>query len=292
MTPGQNRKPYQTIFLLLACFAIATSAAPDSHTQAKDNAADIPTILYYTDSRGVFALQSPPAVIGYYLPLKGFCRYPEFVIQVRKKISGSQIRQATFRLNGKSDFSIKYILKEGAGEYEITMFGKKTVSSGTLSGLCAFSVRSDRDLPQHAQGLYLNDRVLSYVNGVIGKTIGGGECWDLAQEALDTNGADWSRPVHYGMIIDPARDRIEPGDIIQFKSVRLRSKLPNGGTMYRTLGAPDHTAIIIRVEGEKKYTLAHQNSDGKRYVIISEVDLNGLTAGKYWIYRPVAGFIQ
>jgi len=141
-------------------------------------------------------------------------------------------------------------------------------------------------------GLYLNDRVLAYVKGVIGKTIGSGECWDLAQEALDANGADWSRPVNYGMLLDPARDRIAPGDIIQFKSVRLRTNLTGGGMMYRTIGAPDHTAIIMRVEGEKKYTLAHQNSDGKRYVITSEVDLNGMITGKYWIYRPMAGFVQ
>ena len=292
MMSAIDHKSFRTILLLLAFYAISITSAPGCQTHARDNTADISKILYYTDSQGVFTLKSPPAGIGYYLPLNGTIKLPEFVIQARKKAAGFPTRQAAYRLNGRSDFSIKYLLKDGAGEYEITIFGKKTIGSGRLSGLCAFSVQSDRDLPLHMPGLYLNDRVLAYVKGVIGKTIGSGECWDLAQEALDANGADWSRPVNYGMLLDPARDRIAPGDIIQFKSVRLRTNLTGGGMMYRTIGAPDHTAIIMRVEGEKKYTLAHQNSDGKRYVITSEVDLNGMITGTYWIYRPMAGFVQ
>ena len=292
MIPAQNHKTFRTILLLLSMYAISITAVPGCQTQARDNTAEIVKILYYTDSRGVFTLKSPPVCIGYYLPLKGTCRLPEFVIQIRKKNAGFPTRHASYRLNGRSDFSTKYLIKDGAGEYDVIIFGKKIISSGNLSGLCAFSVRSDSDLPQNMPGLYLNDKVMAYANGVIGKTIGSGECWDLAQEALDRNGADWSRPVNYGMLLDPARDRIVPGDIIQFKSVRLRTKLTGGGMMYRTMGAPDHTAIIIGVEGEKKYKLAHQNSDGRRYVITSEVDLNSMIAGKFWVYRPVAGFIQ
>jgi hypothetical protein len=292
MTPAPYRKSFQTALLIMTCYVMSTAASPEPHIQAKDKIAHIAKIIYYTDSRGMFTMQSPPAVIDHYLPLKGFCRYPEFVIQVTKMGSGNPARQATFRLNGRSDFSTRYLLKEGSGNYEVVIFGKKITSSNKLAGLCTFSVRSNRDLPRDMPGPSLNDMVLTYVKGVIGKNIGSGECWDLAQEALDATGADWSRPLNYGMLIDPSKDPIAPGDIIQFKSVRLRSKLPNGGMMYRTLGAPDHTAIIMRVEGVKKYTVAHQNSDGKRYVITSEVDLDCMITGRYWIYRPVAGFIR
>jgi hypothetical protein len=285
-------KSLQTIILLLSFIVVSMSAVPSCRSQTRDNTVVMVKVLYYTDSQGVFTINSPPAGIGYYLPLQGTCRLPELVIQVRKKNAGLQTRQASYRLAGKTDFNINYLLKDGAGEYEITMFGKKNIGTRNLSGLCAFSVRSDRDLPENMPDLYLNEKVLAYVNGVIGKTIGSGECWDLAQEALDTNGADWSRPVNYGMLLDPGKDLIKPGDIIQFKSVRLQTKLANGVIMNRTIGAPDHTAIIIGVEGEKIYKLAHQNSDGKRYVITSAVDLNGMITGKFWIYRPVAGFIK
>jgi hypothetical protein len=285
-------KSLQTILLLLSFIALSIITAPSCLSQARENTAGRAKVLYYTDSQGVFTMKPVPAGIGYYLPLRGTCGLPEFVIQIRKKNAGFPTREASYRLNGRSDFNTKYLIKDGEGEYEVTIFGKKKVGSSKLSGLCAFSIHSDRDLPKNIPGLYLNDKVFAYANGVIGKTIGSGECWDLAQEALDTNGADWSRPMNYGILLDPDKDRIRPGDIIQFKSVRLQSKLPNGGMMYRTIGAPDHTAIIISVEREKKYKLAHQNLDGKRYVITSEVDLNNMTAGKYWIYRPVAGFIQ
>jgi hypothetical protein len=292
MMPALNHKSFQTILLLISIFALSITAVPCRQSLAREDITGIDKVLYYTESQGVFTIKSPPAGIGYYLPLKGTCSLPELVIQIRKKNASFPTRQASYRLNGRSDFNTKYLIKDGAGEYEVIIFGKKTISSSNLSGLCAFSVRSELDLPKNMPGLYLNDKVLAYVSGVIGKTIGGGECWDLAQEALDSNGADWSRPLSYGMLLDPGKDRIRPGDIIQFKSVRLQAKLPNGGMMYRTIGAPDHTAIIISVEGEKKYKLAHQNSDGKRYVITSEVDMNSMITGKYWIYRPLAGFIK
>ncbi len=60
----------------------------------------------------------------------------------------------------------------------------------------------------------------------------------------------------------------------------------------QTFGAPDHTAVIYKVLGKKHYTLAHQNVRGNRSVTKGDINLNKVTCGKYWIYRPVALMIQ
>jgi hypothetical protein len=126
----------------------------------------------------------------------------------------------------------------------------------------------------------------------MGTTVGRGECWDLAQEALDGCGADWDRPWKFGALLDPAKDEIRPGDIIQFRTVKLVEQLPDGGSRWQVIGMPDHTAVIIAVLGPLRYRLAHQNINGKRSVITTEVNLNHATAGKYSVYRPVAGIVK
>jgi hypothetical protein len=126
----------------------------------------------------------------------------------------------------------------------------------------------------------------------MGTTVGSGECWDLAQQALDMNLAEWSRPTSFGRPLNPETDEIKAGDIIQFRSVKITEHLPGGVTRWETLGTPDHTAIIYRVLGKKRYTLAHQNIGGKRSVMTSDINLAKVTGGKYRIYRPVALMIR
>lgn len=261
-------------------------------TQAKENSSNKSIINYYTDAYGIFTIQPPSDSVGYSIKLHGTCELPEILIKIQKKNSGLPFRQVAYRMKNSPEFNIQYIFKDGPGDYEIIIFGKKMVRDLTYNGLCSFFVRSMEEMPQKTANLTLNDKVLEYVESVMGKTVGSGECWDLAQEALDVNGADWTRPVIFGAQLDIEKDQIKAGDIIQFKSVRLESKLPNGGKMWQTLGAPDHTAIIIGIEGKKKYKIAHQNTDGKRYVIMSIVDLNIMTSGRYWIYRPLAGILK
>ncbi len=258
------------------------------HGMAKEASSPV---TYYIDARGVFTLTPPPASTGYLLPLEGDCSLPALMVRIAKKNAGLNPRQITYIMKGKK-FNFKYILKDGAGEYSVTIFGKKSVSALNLNGLCAFNVRSDRALPNDFSSLDIGESILSYAKSSMGKTVGSGECWDLAQEALDAAGADWNRPFQFGRLLDPDRDEIRAGDIIQFKSVRIEKRLENGGKMFRTLGAPDHTAIILAVIEKKKFKLAHQNTDGKRFVITSEVDLNGMISGKFWIYRPVAGIVR
>lgn len=278
-------------FITIILLVLFTGITMTCRSETQVTVTSFPSSLtYYTDARGVFALTPPPAATGYLLPLKGTCSLPALMVQVKKR--NTPARQIAYLMKGKSSFNFNYIIRDGAGEYEVTIYGKKTIATLNLNGLCAFSVRSNADLPKNFSGPDISGGILAFVKSVMGKTVGSGECWDLAQEALDAGGADWNRPFHFGKPLDPDRDEIKAGDIIQFKSVRIDKRLENGGKLFHTIGAPDHTAVIIGVDGRRKYTLAQQNSDGRRYVIASEVDLNFITSGKFWIYRPLAGIVE
>lgn len=290
--PAGNRSGHlsTTVLGLIVSIVVGvTDCRAESSAQVGRNTPGLANITYYSDARGVFTITPPSDTIQYIVILQGSCSLPEIMLQVAKKSSGLPVRNATFRLGGKPKFTFSYLFKEGAGIYEISIFGRKTLVTPNLGGLCSFSIRSTSGMPTDIKGLYINDKVLAYVNGVIGKTIGNGECWDLVQEALDLNGADWVRPLNFGKPLDPENDQINPGDIIQFKSVRLTSSLPGGGSLFQNIGTPDHTAVITGVHGKNKYELVQQNSNGKRYVTRSMVDLNNMKSGKYRIFRPVAG---
>ncbi len=274
---------------LITCAAIAALAARCAY--AKNN--HIPSsVTYYADARGVFTLERPSASTGYSVDLTGTCRLPELMFKIQKKNTASRFRQYAYRTGSKTDYKMTCLLKDGPGEYDITVFGRTTLTARRLNGLCSVTVAATKSLPEKLISLSINDRILSFVDSVMGKTVGSGECWDLAQEALDLNGADWDRPINFGRLLNPARDEILPGDIMQLKSVRLIATLPGGMTMYQTLGAPDHTAIIIKVEGRNRYRIAHQNSENRRYVVTSALDLNNMKSGAYWIYRPAAGILR
>ena len=179
-------------------------------------------------------------------------------------------------------------MKDGIGIYTITFSGSEQSGSLNYQGLGYFTVAVKKNLPANLRSLELNSRVIEFVDSVMGTTVGRGECWDLAQQALDRNLADWTRPTTYGLLLNPDTTAIKAGDIIQFRNLKITEHLPGGVTKWETLGAPDHTAIVYKVLGKKHFTLAHQNIGGRRSVVKSDVNLTKVTSGKYWIYRPVA----
>jgi len=274
---------------LIACIMFASTTIAFTGTGNEERSI---SVSYYDDAAGVFALKSPPSVDGRQLRLTGTCSLPELTLKVQNKSARVPARQAVFRTGGKPSFDFGYVCKDGPGEYEIIVFGKKRIEDLGMRGLCTFSFRLAAGETGRTEGPDISNCVLSYVKSVMGTTVGSGECWDLAQEALDGCGADWNRPRAFGTLLDPVKDEIRPGDIIQFRSVKLVEKLPNGGTRWQVLGMPDHTAIIVEVLGIKNFRLAHQNIGGKRFVITTEVNLNQATSGTYSIYRPVAGITK
>ncbi|MEP1097360.1 MAG: hypothetical protein ABJG78_19745 [Cyclobacteriaceae bacterium] len=139
----------------------------------------------------------------------------------------------------------------------------------------------------------LNAKVIEFVDKNMGKKVDRGECWDLAAGALAFANAYFDRSsiknaMIYGKGLNPLKDEILPGDMIQFKKVKMKWK--EGNTTYQSaLGMPDHTAIVYKVNGPGDYEIAHQNTGewGKK-VGVNNLRLDRVTGGKLKFYRPVA----
>jgi len=131
----------------------------------------------------------------------------------------------------------------------------------------------------------LNNQIVEFVKTTIGEQVDRGECWDLANKALTLVNADWDLKYKYGKLVDPKRDEIFPGDLIQFEGVKV--KYQKGNTTY-TESMDHHTAIIYRVIKKGVYELAHQNTGfSGRKVGLSTLDISTITKGKMKIYRPI-----
>lgn len=124
-----------------------------------------------------------------------------------------------------------------------------------------------------------NKAIVEFCESSKGKKLGKGECWDLAQQALDKVDATWVRPYEFGKLLGK-KDLVLPGDVIQFEKV----KIVNEDEGWQQL--PHHTAIIVKVLAPGKYIVAEQNNNNKKIVQFNEINLNNVKKGKYMIYRP------
>lgn len=121
--------------------------------------------------------------------------------------------------------------------------------------------------------------VVNFAADNIGKRIGRGECWDLADQALRAAGAEPPRGYTFGTPIP--LDEIQPGDILQFTAARFDE--PGYWTI---MGMPNHTAVVHAV-GDTRAFILQQNFNGKRYVTTYDLNLNNLTSGSLEAFRPV-----
>lgn len=135
----------------------------------------------------------------------------------------------------------------------------------------------------------LNSKIIEYVDSVMGKQVDRGECWDLAAGALDHAGAHLDRSNYkninvFGKVLNPKKDVIYPGDIIQIENAKLEYVKGNG--IY-TETMPHHTAIVYEVLKKNHFKIAHQNTSfSGRKVGLSEFNLDHVKKGKITFYRP------
>ncbi|MFP4024615.1 MAG: hypothetical protein ACLFVR_08810 [Thiohalospira sp.] len=130
----------------------------------------------------------------------------------------------------------------------------------------------------------LNQQIVEYVKTVIGKKVDRGECWDLAYQALNRVDADWDKAFIYGNPVDPKKDKIFPGDLIQFENIVI--KYQKGNNFYtETMG--QHTAIVYKVKEKGVFEIAHQNTQfSGRKVGLSTMDIKTVVEGNMYFYRP------
>ena len=136
----------------------------------------------------------------------------------------------------------------------------------------------------------LNAKVVEYLDSVMGKKVDRGECWDLAAGALAYSGAYFDRSSKktvtiYGRLLNPKKENILPGDMIQFENVVVQYKKGNS-TFTETMN--HHTAVVYQVNDQGDFQMAHQNTSkwGKK-VGVSNFNLAHVKKGKVMIYRPI-----
>jgi surface antigen len=109
-------------------------------------------------------------------------------------------------------------------------------------------------------------RIVSYLNTRIGSTIGAGECWDAAENAIK--------------------------DIGQFTVTVTQD---DGSWSQQTFGAPRHTAVVESINSDGSVNLLHQNYGGARNVTqLADIYLTSgsvggatvTTSGSVTRYRP------
>jgi hypothetical protein len=132
----------------------------------------------------------------------------------------------------------------------------------------------------------LSEKVLQFARSNLGKQVGNGECWTLADEALRSAeahrpGTDGYGAYVFGREIDVRA--LQPGDVMQLDNVRFEHRDASGVGSWEEY--PQHTAIVARVKGGR-ITLLHQNVRGNRTVHRSTIDLADRKRGTLRYYRP------
>jgi hypothetical protein len=161
-----------------------------------------------------------------------------------------------------------------------------------LSGLFGLGHNPFVNEPLHKSGIIscdkvpeLNQQIIVFVDSKMNKKVGRGECWDLAAEALNSVGASWDQDFKFGREINPNKDCVYPGDIMQFTDVTVEYAI--GNKRFKETMA-QHTAIIYKVNGTGDYVIADQNTTthGKK-VGLNPLELKNIKKGRYQVYRPV-----
>lgn len=136
----------------------------------------------------------------------------------------------------------------------------------------------------------INQQIIEYTEKVIGKSVGRGECWDLADYVLTAVDAKFDKSSAqniyvFGELYNPKEEPILPGDIIQFKDVQVKQK--DGNIIY-TSNYKHHTAIVYQIINSNTIKLAHQNTSfSGRIVGINSLNLKDVSKGKMYFYHPI-----
>jgi hypothetical protein len=121
-------------------------------------------------------------------------------------------------------------------------------------------------------------RIAAYCIAQSGRKVGNGECWTLANEAFKSAGT--RRPGSdlrvWGRVIDPNKEGVKPGDVVEFRSARFSNGIITG---------PVHTAVVVKSGTQEEFTIAEQNW-GKKTVRFREMSAVNLIGGELIVYRP------
>lgn len=147
------------------------------------------------------------------------------------------------------------------------------------------------------------DKIVEYAKSQLGKQVGNGECWTLANEAMKTAGTKSSfnftdtpnkgdyvwGTLSFGLEGKGAKETgalkdVKPGDVMQFRDAKFSGRKGNGTY---TMTASHHTAVVLKADTTAKtITILHQNWNGKKTVAEETLTLGDLKDGWIKVYRP------
>jgi hypothetical protein len=147
-------------------------------------------------------------------------------------------------------------------------------------------------------------KVMEFCRRNLGEKVGNGQCAVLAVEALKSAGAArmgrdfpkrgdyvWGEQVallEYGRREIAGLEslaKVRPGDIIQFRNVRLEGHGPAGRY---GMTADHHTAVVATVDSASGVLTCYHQNWGRKIVRQDRMQLKDLQSGWMRIYRPVA----
>ena len=118
-------------------------------------------------------------------------------------------------------------------------------------------------------------KIVEFAVQNMGKKVGDGQCWGLANLAYrhagirHRGGYVWGRRIHW------QTEGVRPGDIIQFTNARYPYAYTD----------ENHTAIILKVAGRSSVKVAHQHWNGIYRVTTATIPLTYLRSGSQTVYR-------
>ncbi|TID13148.1 hypothetical protein CANINC_005004 [Pichia inconspicua] len=206
-------------------------------------------------------------------------------------VGPKEFKVYAFRLNDLSTLRLKLVWKSGSPELyteEVSFIPPPTATKKLLT-------------EGHEK---YGEHVANWCEVKEGTTVGNGECWTLAHDALEkacgkyafvssglNHGALLATYTPTGVTTPNVTDDLRRGDILQFTSCVF--EYPNRTL---TFGAPDHTAIVLDVKPSedtskdphyKWVEIIHQNIGGVKKVRVGEIDLAKLKSGEIKAFRPV-----
>ena len=131
----------------------------------------------------------------------------------------------------------------------------------------------------------VGEEVAAFAEASMNKKVGRGECWDLAQFALNKAGATWDGSYGFGTPVHWRTGPVLRGDIVQFDKVLIERRTER--SMEQVTMGP-HTAIVIEVLEKGRYVIAHQNfGPAGRKVSPYDLVMADVKKGTITFFRPV-----
>lgn len=191
-------------------------------------------------------------------------------------------RTMTAEIIGATETAVRVKLKNGReAEVELSKLSNadqahiKEWKEARAAEMDALAVKEENE----RRAVEIPLKIVAFCKDRLGKKVGNGECWTLADEAFKTCGL--KRPGSnnrvWGRLLDLKTEKMEPGDIVEYRSAEFSDGSRTG---------PVHTSVVVKGGRRERATIAEQNWGGDKTVREASFDAGELVSGELMVYRP------